>query len=832
MGFHHHYVHGPKLIPRLMGSASGATALLGAETDGLSIDFTDASLIVRDTTTTSNAWTAANGDVQTFWRDRSFTSYASPSPKITRDSAGLYTFRPHNLLVMSEKFTSAAWTATSLTVTDNTVANPLDGATTAATLALVDASATHQHAATAIAFVTTHRYTFSVYAKANTHGFLQLALPTGSSTFSANAYANFNLATGATSAGADATATATDVGSGWYRCSITSTATASATTAPLIVLVSAIGAARAETHDPNSTNSVYAYGAMVNAGPTALTYVKTQAHNLCLQSQTLDNAAWTNGGTTDTANAAVAPDGTTTADRVVEDATGASHTIYQNITGQTTQTYSVYLKAAERTFASLRIWSVTGQVVTVTFNLTTGAVTQTTNQGSVYSAVSSGVTSVGNSWHRCWATTTRASGETYYCIDINTTGTPTLDTDGSELYAGNTANGILAWGAQVELASSAGKYVATTAAAVYESRYELPREWDSSGACQGLLVEEARTNLCLYSQEFDNAAWTKAGSASISANATTSPDGTANADTITHGADNGFVSQSITGAISTTYTASVFFKIKTAAAKYARIYIGGGGIGGTDGGAIWDLNLGTLSSLPGTDPSSTSITSAGNGWYRCTVTFATSGADNIFEPLFNFSSSADGDANTGDDGHLWQAQCEAGAFVTSPIYTGSASVTRAADAITMSTKVFPYGATLTLYGQITPSAVAAATRSVNYIDLGASEASRVFVRDDGSGNITFEVKDSGSSTIAAMTKTAFVAQTTGKFAGSVDANDMAFTTNGAAVVADATGTPGGTATTLRLGSDYTNNAAINGYIRQFMYLPRDMSDAELQTVTT
>ena len=80
MGFHHHYVHGPRLIPRLMGSASGATALLGAETDGLSIDFTDASLIVRDTTTTSNAWLRSTGDVQTFWRDRSFTSYSSPSP--------------------------------------------------------------------------------------------------------------------------------------------------------------------------------------------------------------------------------------------------------------------------------------------------------------------------------------------------------------------------------------------------------------------------------------------------------------------------------------------------------------------------------------------------------------------------------------------------------------------------------------------------------------------------------------------------------------------------------------------------------------------------------
>ena len=49
---------------------------------------------------------------------------------------------------------------------------------------------------------------------------------------------------------------------------------------------------------------------------------------------------------------------------------------------------------------------------------------------------------------------------------------------------------------------------------------------------EGLLIEESRTNLQPYSQEFDNAAWSKVGS-SITANSVAAPDGTMTADTLT-----------------------------------------------------------------------------------------------------------------------------------------------------------------------------------------------------------------------------------------------------------------------------------------------------------
>ena len=55
---------------------------------------------------------------------------------------------------------------------------------------------------------------------------------------------------------------------------------------------------------------------------------------------------------------------------------------------------------------------------------------------------------------------------------------------------------------------------------------------------KGLLIEEARTNLLTYSEQFDNAAWGKQGS-SVSQNVQTSPDGSVDADKLIEDATTG-----------------------------------------------------------------------------------------------------------------------------------------------------------------------------------------------------------------------------------------------------------------------------------------------------
>ena len=77
----------------------------------------------------------------------------------------------------------------------------------------------------------------------------------------------------------------------------------------------------------------------------------------------------------------------------------------------------------------------------------------------------------------------------------------------------------------------------------------------------GKTVAKAEENLLLYSQEFDNAAWTKTNG-TVTANSDTAPDGTVTADTFTATAANATLVQSIT-AIAAQYTYSVYLKRKT-----------------------------------------------------------------------------------------------------------------------------------------------------------------------------------------------------------------------------------------------------------------------------
>ena len=124
------------------------------------------------------------------------------------------------------------------------------------------------------------------------------------------------------------------------------------------------------------------------------------ATNLCLQSQDLATT-WTNNNTTESVNAAVAPDGTTTADKLVEAATTSTHTIYNTIAGTSgVYTTSVYLKAGERTWAYIT----DGNSVTATawFDLANGVVGTVSGTGTP----SAKITSIGNGWYRCSMTFT------------------------------------------------------------------------------------------------------------------------------------------------------------------------------------------------------------------------------------------------------------------------------------------------------------------------------------------------------------------------------------------------------------------------------------------
>ena len=129
------------------------------------------------------------------------------------------------------------------------------------------------------------------------------------------------------------------------------------------------------------------------------------------------------------------------------------------------------------------------------------------------------------------------------------------------------------------------------------------------------LVEVCPWNLVEYSEQFNNAIWTKTN-ISISANTTTSPNGTTTADTLTgDGSANAkFIFQQSALVSGTTYSFSCY--IKKGTNNFAQL-IAGSVAFGLNVFANFDLDTGVVGSIGSS--TTASIDSVGNGWYRCTM---------------------------------------------------------------------------------------------------------------------------------------------------------------------------------------------------------------------
>jgi len=187
--------------------------------------------------------------------------------------------------------------------------------------------------------------------------------------------------------------------------------------------------------------------------------LKGTGQNFFLYSEQFQQAAWFQSGASVVANDTTAPNGTVTADKF----TGnvgilARKSIFQPFTpiNGPKYTFSVYLKAAERTTAT--IWLDSTGWVEGTYYGAAALLDLSTGVSSIPSQVS--MTAVGNGWYRCAVTGTSSSNSS--CNAAIAIG----PANGGD-YTGNGVSGIYAWGAQVELAATAGAYLVTTTAGIY-----------------------------------------------------------------------------------------------------------------------------------------------------------------------------------------------------------------------------------------------------------------------------------------------------------------------------------------------------------------------------
>jgi hypothetical protein len=192
----------------------------------------------------------------------------------------------------------------------------------------------------------------------------------------------------------------------------------------------------------------------------------------------------------------------------------------------------------------------------------------------------------------------------------------------------------------------------------------------------GQEVVKAEENLVLYSQEFDNAYWTKLNT-TLTANSAAAPDGATTADLFypsSTGVDRiVWRATSIGAAASTQYTISVYAKASGINFLYFGTFSGGTTAANL---AFFDLGTGAVGQT-GALFSSASITAVGDGWYRCVATATT--ATTAMNPLIGVSDASGNTTATasGTDGILiWQAQLEQRSFATAPTVTTTQPITR------------------------------------------------------------------------------------------------------------------------------------------------------------
>lgn len=392
----------------------------------------------------------------------------------------------------------------------------------------------------------------------------------------------------------------------------------------------------------------HAYQATSASRPTL-----SALYNLLTYTEQFDNAAWGKVASSASANAMAAPDGTLTADKLIPDATLNQHRVDLTPTSPaTSQTFTVYAKAGEYNFIGMRL-NLDGAV----FNLTTG----------VASSISAGITAsaidAGNGWWRC--SIIKSAGVANDICRINVNNSATI----AATFTGDGVSGIYVWGAQLIATNSllSNTYQRVAAAGTYDSDpTKFPYYLKFNGSSSSMATNSidfttvtsdglARRNLLTYPTAFDDAAWAKTRS-SVTANAIVAPDGNTTADKLvedTTVTNSHIISQTYTSTIGAAYTWSVYAK----AGERTRFRFSADGAVAS---AYFDLSNGTVVSGAGT------ISSVGNGWYRCSISVASAGnaSSTMYVWLVDSgtNTSYTGDGTSGI--YLWGAQFEAGSSAT------------------------------------------------------------------------------------------------------------------------------------------------------------------------
>ena len=515
-------------------------------------------------------------------------------------------------------------------------------------------------------------------------------------------------------------------------------------------------------------------------------------YNLLQQSNTF-NTTWTNTNSTKTSGQS-GYDGSN--DAWLLQSTIASGEAYLrqtfSIIGE--KTFSIYAKAGTSNFLGFYINATSGFDPFAYFNLSTGAV------GTTSATASASIVSVGSGWYRCSVN-----------YDATITNIDVYVTSANGSFLSTTGDNVYIQDAQLNSGSTAKTYYPTT------TRLNVPRIDYLNNANGSLLLESQRTNLLTYSEDFSDSDWTVKANVSISANATTSPDGTTNADKLVEDSSNNQhrVYRASSGA------GKVFsFFAKAGERSWVSV------LSDADKFTFFNLSNGTIGTIASS--STAKITDYENGWYRCEVynTHPVNGSL-IQLATANNITSYQGDGTSGV--YIYGAQLEEGSYATSYIPTSGTTATRNQDTCSTTGLSDVIGQTEgTLFVDVDLNHTSVAN---NYIlQVSESSANRVLLYKDGTNKIGCFALIGSTAIYTQLTSGAFTG--INKIAFAYKSGDFAFYVNGTQI-GTSTATFSTSATFDRLDID-ANNVSENGFFNynQAQLYKTRLTNTELATLTT
>ena len=504
-------------------------------------------------------------------------------------------------------------------------------------------------------------------------------------------------------------------------------------------------------------------------------------------------ANWNLQGTSVSTDSTTAPNGTTTADTIIESNTTDEHNrfVEPNIGGGQF-TYSVYLKKYNADWCALYVFNTAVGGVRHWVNLSTLTAGTSANIGSGIGTTSISISDVGNGWCRASILFNNPSGACrFYVANAQSNG-------GSSNYAGNGTSGVYVWGAQVNVGSTAKPYFPTT------DRLNVPRltYQNGGGGCPSLLLEKQSTNLQLYSQELDNAYW-NTYNLTVTGNNGISPDGTQNADTLTFDANaTARLEKPVGGTYeSQTHTVSVYAKV-------------------TSGTQQFRLKC-THANVADYYSSDLTVTTE---WQRFTFTqtFGASVGTGIVSGVINSSSG------TAKSILFYGFQLEANSsYATSYIPTTSSSATRVADVAFKTSASALIGTSqgvvfIDFFGRATT------TNSRILTITGGAEELLIFMEPTGTGNIGVYGTYTGLNYIdigGANDKLY-------KFAYAWKANDYALYVNGSAITLTQSASVYSSLSRIDLNQAQSGAEIGKTVVKNFALFPTRLTNAELASLTT